>query len=78
MTTGPITDLIIRLRDKLGHVTDHIEDEGDRRYFGSTNDADDLRELFQELDALVWKLEQPRLGTSFPGNETFDDEPGRA
>ena len=23
-------------------------------------------------------FEPPRLGTAFPGNETFDDEPGRA
>lgn len=46
--------LICRTRDKLVHVTDHIEDEGDRRYFGSSNDADDLRDLYDEMMSWVW------------------------
>ena len=34
----------------------------------------------KETNAEAWNQRQPapRLGTSFPGNETFDDEPGRA
>jgi uncharacterized protein YutE (UPF0331/DUF86 family) len=46
--------LVSRTRNKLVHVTDHIEDEGDRRYFGSTNDADDLRELYHEMMSWIW------------------------
>jgi hypothetical protein len=46
--------LIIRTRNKLVQVTDHIEDEGDRSYFGSTNHADDLRELYYEMMDWIW------------------------
>lgn len=46
--------LVIRTRGQLVHVTDHIEDEGDRRYFGSTNDADALRDLYDEMMSWVW------------------------
>lgn len=46
--------LVSKTRDKLVHVTDHIEDEGDRLYFGSTNDADDLRDLYDEMMRWIW------------------------
>ena len=46
--------LVSRTRNKLVQVTDHIEDEGDRRYFGSTNHADDLRELYHEMMDWIW------------------------
>lgn len=46
--------LISRTSDKLVHVTDHIEDDGDRRYFGSTNDADALRDIYDEMMSWVW------------------------
>lgn len=46
--------LVSRTRNKLVQVTDHIEDEGDRRYFGSTNDADDLKELYHEMMDWIW------------------------
>lgn len=46
--------LVSKTRDKLVQVTDHIEDEGDRAYFGSTNDADDLRELYHEMMSWIW------------------------
>ncbi len=45
---------MLRLRDALAEVHDNIEDEGDRVYFGSTNDADQLRRVWQELDAWNW------------------------
>lgn len=45
---------MLRLRDVLVQVHDHIEDEGDRVYFGSTNDADTLKEVWQELDDWNW------------------------
>lgn len=46
--------LINRARNKLVQVTDHIEDEGDRCYFGSSNQADDLKELCHEMMSWVW------------------------
>jgi hypothetical protein len=39
------TKVMERFRNKLGSIVLGIEDEGDRAYFGSTNDADELREL---------------------------------
>ena len=42
------------LREALAGVHDNIEDEGDRTYFGSTNDADTFREVWQDLDAWAW------------------------
>lgn len=46
--------LVSRTRNKLVQVTDHIEDEGDRRYFGSSNHADDLKELYHEMMDWIW------------------------
>lgn len=46
--------LVSKTRDKLVLITDNIEDEGDRRYFGSTNDADDLRDLYDEMMRWIW------------------------
>lgn len=47
------TKVMERFRNKLGSIVLGIEDEGDRSYFGSTNDADELRELEGEmLDSL--------------------------
>lgn len=46
--------LVSKTRDQLVHVTDNIEDEGDRRYFGSTNDADALQDLYDEMMSWVW------------------------
>ena len=49
-----LLNLINRTRDKIVHVTDHIEDEGDRAYFGSTNDADALKDLYNEMMSWIW------------------------
>lgn len=46
--------LISRTRDQLVHVTDHIEDEGDRCYFGSSNDADALRDIYDKMMSWIW------------------------
>ena len=35
----------------LNNIVRDIEDEGDRAYFGSTNDADHLRQIAEDLDA---------------------------
>lgn len=45
---------LFSLKDTLLNVTDDIEDEGDRAYFGSSNDADALRAVTQRIDALHW------------------------
>ena len=45
---------ILSLHKNLEGIVMGIEDEGDRAYFGSTNDADQLRALWQRLDDLVW------------------------
>lgn len=45
---------LLRLRTKLIEISDNIEHEGDRAYFGSTNDADSLREIFNWLDGFKW------------------------
>lgn len=46
--------LVKRMRVRLVQITDHIEDESDRCYLGSSNDADLLRDLCHEADAWVW------------------------
>lgn len=46
--------LLRRIRDRLALITDAIEDEGDRAYFGSTNDADDLRDFVNTIQDWRW------------------------
>lgn len=46
---------LIWLRDHLINISDGVEDEGDRRYFGSTNDADAFKEVVAYLDAFKWE-----------------------
>lgn len=46
--------LLERFRDTILNLCDHAKDEGDRAYFGSTNDLDDLREIAREMDAWKW------------------------
>ena len=41
----------------ISNIIDGIEDEGDRAYFGSTNDADELRAINDELVAF-WYSQQ--------------------
>lgn len=45
---------LMKFRDTLLLVRDGMEDEGDRVYFGSTNDADDLKAIIEKIDALAW------------------------
>lgn len=45
---------MLLLRDILQFVTDGMEDEGDRVYFGSTNDAEQLRDISNGFDDWVW------------------------
>lgn len=48
------SQLMRRFRDTLSNVRDGLEDEGDRIYFGSTNDADQLRDIIEEVEELEW------------------------
>lgn len=48
------SQLMRRFRDTLSNVRDGLEDEDDRIYFGSTNDADDLRAIVEEVEELEW------------------------
>ena len=41
----------------ISYIVAGIEDEGDRAYFGSTNDADELRAISDELEAF-WYSQQ--------------------
>lgn len=45
---------MLRARDALINARDSLEDEGDRVYFGTTNDADDFREIVDELADWAW------------------------
>lgn len=48
--------LIKKLRSKFINIADHVEDEGDRAYFGSSNDADDFIQAVRDLDDANWSL----------------------
>jgi hypothetical protein len=48
-------DLVHQLGAKAVHVHDNLEDEGDRVYLGSTNDADVLDKAKQLYDDYRWK-----------------------
>lgn len=41
-------------RQLLENIRDGLEDEGDRVYFGSTNDADHFKEVANTLEGLAW------------------------
>lgn len=45
---------MLRLRDILTFIVDELDDEGDRVYFGSSNHAEQLRELAEDFDAWHW------------------------
>ncbi len=46
--------LFHRCHNLLDDIAEGMADEGDRVYFGSTNDADALRELAQDFKELKW------------------------
>lgn len=41
-------------RDTLIWIRDELEDEGDRVYFGSTNHAEQFREVVESMDEWCW------------------------
>ena len=49
--------LLLKFRDELLGIAERIDaTEDDRSYFGSTNDADRLKEVAESLDAFKWDL----------------------
>lgn len=51
--------LSIRFHDQVSNIFDALEDEGDRVYLGSTNDADTLRDIAQTVQAIQWEKDEP-------------------
>jgi hypothetical protein len=49
--------LLMKTRNSFSFIVSDIEDDGDRAYFGSTNDADTLRDIRNQME--TW--EQSRL-----------------
>lgn len=47
---------MLQLRNMLIDVRDKLEDEDDRVFFGSTNDADDFRQAVEILDGWHWSV----------------------
>lgn len=56
MTRDKLEAMLLPIVSDLNNMTRAIEEEGDRSYFGSTNDADRLREIAEQLDE--WRFEQ--------------------
>ena len=50
-----IVTLLNTTRQQLQEIFDHVDDEGDRRYFGSTNHVDWLRDLLDDMDG--WSID---------------------
>ena len=48
------SQLMRRFRESLSNIRAALEDEGDRVYFGSTNDADELRDIIDTVEELEW------------------------
>lgn len=45
---------LVQLRETFINIRDDLDDEGDRVFFGSTNDADLFRARVDDLDGWVW------------------------
>ncbi|NSX84423.1 hypothetical protein G6L86_02380 [Agrobacterium tumefaciens] len=50
-----IVTLLNTARQQIREIFDHVDDEGDRRYFGSTNHVDWLRDLLSAMDK--WSID---------------------
>jgi hypothetical protein len=65
MTTGKPTDaMLLPIVSDLNNMVEAIEEEGDRAYFGSTNDADRLKEIAAALDD--WRFNLPQSAAASP------------
>lgn len=48
--------MLVRLRNKFIVIRDELDDQGDLVAFGSTNHADDFRDVVEHLDQFKWDL----------------------
>jgi hypothetical protein len=48
--------MVLSIVSDLNNIVEAIEDQGDRAFFGSTNDADRLKEIARMLDD--WRFER--------------------
>ncbi|MQY48229.1 hypothetical protein GAO09_19530 [Rhizobiales bacterium RZME27] len=55
-----IITLLDEARVAIQEVVDHVADEGDRRYFGSTNHADRLHDLVNDMDGWSFDAMLPK------------------
>lgn len=55
-----MASLMETARSQIRQISDHIEDEGDRAFFGSTNHADWLKDLAEDMEAWVIDFELPK------------------
>lgn len=49
---------LMNISHTVSNIVSELEDEGDRVYFGSTNDADTLREI-NDILTHFWHSQQP-------------------
>lgn len=54
------------LEPRISEIADGLDDEGDRVYLNSTNDADALRDLAEELQGTNWEVMEPTLEPDYP------------
>lgn len=45
-----LEQMLLPIVSTLNNIVHAMEEEGDRTYFGSTNDADSLKEIASQLD----------------------------
>lgn len=55
-----MASLMEKARSQIRQISDHTEDEGDRAFFGSTNHADWLQDLAEDMEAWVIDFELPK------------------
>lgn len=60
----------IKHRDLVHDIASNIEDEGGRCYFGSTNDADNLRNVATLMDDIRWCVEEGEKPVDWLGRVT--------
>jgi hypothetical protein len=57
-----LATMLLPIVSDLNNIVEAVEDDGDRAWFGSTNDADRLKEIAEALDN--WRFEQSEQASS--------------
>lgn len=55
-----MASLMETARSQIRQISDHTEDEGDRAFFGSTNHADWLKDLAEDMEGWLIDFELPK------------------